>query len=455
MGQCQCQPRVGRKEEKRSKPHRVTTELAEVMQPGAPIAESVRRQVETSHEHTLSHKKLVHHHLIERDPAEDYAFQKALGKGSFGSVWLGRPKPSGHDHQGAALAIKTIDLSHGDQVHTLACIAQEIKTMRRIEEHPNVVHVHDCYMHDGKFHMVLDYCAGGEMFARIASKSHYSEQDARFAFAQMVEAVGHCHAHGVVHRDLKPENVLYVAPEGAPDGDVLKVCDFGLSTVFHGHELRRIVGTPGYGAPEILNADKCHRYGKESDLWSLGCILYVMLSGLMPFWGATTQEVLESTCLGEYPLEGPEWEAISIDARDLIKRLIVVDPKERATCEDVFASPWIEHDHRAHDVHLAHFCANRRRYELKRTFKANVLAVIAVREFLAIAHRKRLHHVPEEAFSEEAAIPAHAHPLKHVQEDDNMPAQGPALKHMAGHSSRTMPAHAAQPACHPGARSSP
>jgi len=131
---------------------------------------------------------------------------------------------------------------------------------------------------------------------------------------------------------------------------------------------------------------------------SLGCILYVMLSGLMPFWGATTQEVLESTCLGEYPLEGPEWEAISIDARDLIKRLIVVDPKERATCEDVFASPWIEHDHRAHDVHLAHFCANRRRYELKRTFKANVLAVIAVREFLAIAHRKRL-RVPRAAAS--------------------------------------------------------
>ena len=100
-------------------------------------------------------------------------------------------------------------------------------TLRRIAAHPNICHVHDCYFHNSQFHLVLDYCAGGPLFDRIEKQSHYSEQQARFAFAQVTEAIGHCHLHGVVHRDLKPENVLYVDVEGTPNGEKLKVCDFG------------------------------------------------------------------------------------------------------------------------------------------------------------------------------------------------------------------------------------
>jgi serine/threonine protein kinase len=163
----------------------------------------------------------------------------------------------------------------------------------------------------------------------------------------MVEAVGHCHRHEVAHRDLKPENVLYAGPEGTRSAHVLKVCDFGLSTTFGGghHDLHRKVGTPGYVGPEVLTATEERGYGPECDLWSLGVILYVMLSGTMPFYGRDKAEVYRNTCSGAYAVDGPEFAQISHDAVGLIHQLLVVDPARRLTPDGVFAHPWMAKDH--------------------------------------------------------------------------------------------------------------
>ena len=201
----------------------------------------------------------------------------------------------------------------------------------------------------------------------------------------MVEAVGHCHRHEVAHRDLKPENVLYAGPEGTRSAHVLKVCDFGLSTTFGGghHDLHRKVGTPGYVGPEVLTATEDRGYGPECDLWSLGVILYVMLSGTMPFYGRDKAEVYRNTCSGAYAVDGPEFAQISHDAVGLIHQLLVVDPARRLTPDGVFAHPWMAKDHVVNTIHLAHFSPNIKRYKLKRKLKAAVFAIIAEHRFLA------------------------------------------------------------------------
>ena len=201
----------------------------------------------------------------------------------------------------------------------------------------------------------------------------------------MVEAVGHCHRHEVAHRDLKPENVLYAGPEGTRSAHVLKVCDFGLSTTFGGghHDLHRKVGTPGYVGPEVLTATEERGYGPECDLWSLGGILYVMLSGTMPFYGRDKAEVYRNTCSGAYAVDGPEFAQISHDAVGLIHQLLVVDPARRLTPDGVFAHPWMAKDHVVNTIHLAHFSPNIKRYKLKRKLKAAVFAIIAEHRFLA------------------------------------------------------------------------
>ena len=182
-----------------------------------------------------------------------------LGKGSFGTVFVALSRANRRDVR----AVKVIDLGHAD-ARTISKLAVEVRTMRRVD-HPNICRLDDCYLHEKKFSMVIEYCSGGELFDRITAKDHYSEREARVAFAQMVEAVGHCHRHEVAHRDLKPENVLYAGPEGTRSAHVLKVCDFGLSTTFGGghHDLHRKVGTPGYVGPEVLTATEERGYGPE------------------------------------------------------------------------------------------------------------------------------------------------------------------------------------------------
>jgi len=356
--------------EKSSRPTPVPSELTRAVR-GASVHDGLGRL-----------KLLTPHatHDLRLEPVErDFMVGWQLGKGSFGTVFVALSRANRRDVR----AVKVIDLGHAD-ARTISKLAVEVRTMRRVD-HPNICRLDDCYLHEKKFSMVIEYCSGGELFDRITAKDHYSEREARVAFAQMVEAVGHCHRHEVAHRDLKPENVLYAGPEGTRSAHVLKVCDFGLSTTFGGghHDLHRKVGTPGYVGPEVLTATEERGYGPECDLWSLGVILYVMLSGTMPFYGRDKAEVYRNTCSGAYAVDGPEFAQISHDAVGLIHQLLVVDPARRLTPDGVFAHPWMAKDHVVNTIHLAHFSPNIKRYKLKRKLKAAVFAIIAEHRFLA------------------------------------------------------------------------
>jgi hypothetical protein len=151
----------------------------------------------------------------------EFALGDELGRGGYATVFLATP--TGPTAAGAAppspRAVKELNLK---RVNDIAALEDEIKTLRRLD-HPNVVRLYDCYLTTDDFFMVLDLCRGGELFDRILAREHYSERQARIAFAQLCEAVGHCHRHEVVHRDVKPENALYADVAGAPQGELLKL----------------------------------------------------------------------------------------------------------------------------------------------------------------------------------------------------------------------------------------
>lgn len=295
----------------------------------------------------------------------DYALGRVLGKGSFAKVLLGKKGD-------VERAVKIVDVNALSQSDVDA-LDLEIKTMRRVSHH-NIVALHEIYSFGNSFVMVLELCKGGELFDRIVEKTHYSETEARVAFAQMVEAIGHCHKKDVVHRDLKPENLLYADAHS----EVLKLADFGLASLLSDDSLLSTAcGTPGYVSPEILM--KCG-YGRECDLWSLGVILYILLCGYPPFYDERNNNAVVFNLIknGTYSFNSPYWDSVSTDAKDLVASLLTVDPKARINAEQCFEHPWMKTQDVA-SLHLPHFIDNMKKYNLRRKFKSSVIGIMAQR----------------------------------------------------------------------------
>ena len=297
-------------------------------------------------------------------------------------------------------AVKIIDKS-ALGADDKSALQVECDTMLMVD-HANIVCLKEVFDNDKKFFMILEICSGGELFDRIVEVEHYTEKQAQMTFSQMVEAIGHCHLHKIVHRDLKPENLLYAQP--SPNME-LKLADFGLASILTPiKSLHTACGTPGYVAPEILEGGD---YGKEVDVWSLGVILYILLCGFPPFYEEHTPKLFSIIKKGEYNFPSPYFDIVSESAKDLIKKILVVDPKVRLTCAQIFEHPWMKeqnigddgmevseprakrarleenenttkltHFHFFRSAQLVHFRGNMRKYNAKRKFKAAVHATM-------------------------------------------------------------------------------
>jgi len=199
----------------------------------------------------------------------------------------------------------------------------------------------------------MELCTGGELFDRIVEKGHYSEKDAAYVFRTMMRTIAHCHNLGVIHRDLKPENfVLKTKAEDAP----IKAIDFGLSTFFEpGQNFHDIVGSAYYVAPEVLR----RQYSHESDIWSAGVILYILLSGVPPFWAQTENGIFDAVLKGKYDLKSDPWPKISDGAKDIIKKMLNPKPGERIKATEVLNHPWVREDGDAVDAKLDNIVLSR------------------------------------------------------------------------------------------------
>ncbi|CAG7862362.1 unnamed protein product [Brassica rapa] len=257
-----------------------------------------------------------------------YKLREELGKGGFATTYMCQEISTGRSF--ACKSIPKRNLTSQEAVKT------EIEIMENLSGVSNIVQFHASYEDKNFVHIVMELCRGGELFDRIDAlvKSHryYTEKDAAGIFKSIVNAVQICHSMNVIHRDVKPENFLFSSDD--EESSKLKAIDFGCSVyIKEGVELKEKVGSLYYIAPEVLREES---YGKEIDIWSAGVILYILLSGKPPF--ENDDEIKEGTI----DFDSHPWPCISVGAKDLIKRMLNKNQKERISAENVLEHPWIK-----------------------------------------------------------------------------------------------------------------
>uniref|UniRef100_A0A0E0MA77 non-specific serine/threonine protein kinase n=1 Tax=Oryza punctata TaxID=4537 RepID=A0A0E0MA77_ORYPU len=261
---------------------------------------------------------------------ELYTLGRELGQGQFGKTYLCTEISTGCQY-----ACKTILKSNLRYVSDIEDVRREIQIMHHLSGQKNIVTIKDAYEDEQAVHIVMELCAGGELFSKIQKRGHYSERKAAELIKIIVSIIETCHSHGVMHRDLKPENFLLL---DADDEFSVKAIDFGLSVFFRpGQVFREVVGSPYYIAPEVLEK----RYGPEADIWTAGVILYVLLTGVPPFWADTQSGIYEKVLDGHVDFKSNPWPRISDSAKDLIKKMLCPYPSERLKAHEVLKHPWI------------------------------------------------------------------------------------------------------------------
>ncbi|XP_008297130.1 MAP/microtubule affinity-regulating kinase 3-like isoform X1 [Stegastes partitus] len=253
----------------------------------------------------------------------NYRLLKTIGKGNFAKVKLAR-----HILTGREVAIKIIDKTQLNPT-SLQKLFREVRIMK-ILNHPNIVKLFEVIETEKTLYLVMEYASGGEVFDYLVAHGRMKEKEARAKFRQIVSAVQYCHQKHIVHRDLKAENLLL-------DADMnIKIADFGFSNEFtFGGKLDTFCGSPPYAAPELFQGKKYD--GPEVDVWSLGVILYTLVSGSLPFDGQNLKELRERVLRGKYRI--PFY--MSTDCENLLKRFLVLNPGKRGTLEQIMKDRWI------------------------------------------------------------------------------------------------------------------
>lgn len=329
--------------------------------------------------------------LLELAPSlpKHYELGEVLGEGAFSSVY--RAKNTKTDQDVAIKVINKLNLSQKQ----LANISNEIHVMNTLTNagpHPNILRLIEAFDTDLNCYIVLELCDGGEIFNKIIEYTYFSELLSRHVFYQLLDAIRYMHENHIVHRDIKPENLLFKtipfnerleeeakrALRGSDDDlkkdegrfvpgvgggciGTIKLADFGLAKQLRydllqtkkASNLKTPCGTAGYTAPEVIHCgvdskkrfksstSKSNYYSKAVDIWSLGCFLYTVLCGFPPFYDEDHLVLTQKIIKADFVFLEPWWDEISSDAKDLITKMLVVNPEERITIEEIYQHPWM------------------------------------------------------------------------------------------------------------------
>ncbi|ROL55157.1 Death-associated protein kinase 3 [Anabarilius grahami] len=264
-----------------------------------------------------------------------YEMGEELGSGQFAIVRKCKEKSSGSEY--AAKFIKKRRLSSSRRGVSREEIEREVNILREIQ-HSNIITLHDIFENKTDVILILELVSGGELFDFLAEKESLTEEEATQFLKQILDGVYYLHSKRIAHFDLKPENIMLL-DKNVPNPRI-KLIDFGIAhQIKDGNEFKNIFGTPEFVAPEIVNYEPL---GLEADMWSIGVITYILLSGASPFLGETKQETLTNISAVNYDFDEEYFSNTSELAKDFIRRLLVKDPKKRMTIEDSLQHPWIK-----------------------------------------------------------------------------------------------------------------
>ena len=266
----------------------------------------------------------------EGNLTDKYDIIKEIGSGGFSRCLLVKNKLTKQSYACKELAKKSLSDYDG--------LMREVNLMIKLD-HPNIIKLYEYYETEKHIYLIMELCTGGELFDRIVQNTEngiqFTEKQAASLFRQMMSAINYCHKNGIVHRDLKPENLLYLNKnENSP----IKVIDFGMSKKFtHEKFMNEKVGTAYYISPEILQG----KYDEKCDIWSAGVILYIIICGYPCFNGEDDDEIFAAIQKGKIQFPSPEWDDISEDAKNLIKKMCC-PPEKRLTAEQVLKEVWVK-----------------------------------------------------------------------------------------------------------------
>ncbi|XP_064214281.1 phosphorylase b kinase gamma catalytic chain, skeletal muscle/heart isoform isoform X2 [Tribolium castaneum] len=305
--------------------------------------------------------------LPDQDAAKEfyakYEPKEILGRGISSTVRRCIEKETGK-----AFAAKIIDLSNDNNsegVSAKEATKQEVAILRHVAGHSYIIELQDVFESPTFIFLVFELCKNGELFDYLTSVVTLSEKKTRYIMRQVLEGVAHIHARNIVHRDLKPENILL------DDNLNVKITDFGFAKkLAEGELVHELCGTPGYLAPETLKCsmfEDAPGYSYEVDVWACGVIMYTLLVGCPPFWHRKQMVMLRNIMEGKYSFSSPEWADISEEPKDLIRRLLVVDPKQRISIDDALRHPFF------HTMKLHH-----RKFQARQKFQWAILVVRAM-----------------------------------------------------------------------------
>jgi calcium/calmodulin-dependent protein kinase I len=302
--------------------------------------------------------------------SKEYKIGEELGSGSFAIV---RRATNREDR--SEWAVKIIDKTKLD-AEDAAALEVEVAILQKVH-HPHIVQlrqIFDCPKH---VYMVMELMTGGELFDRIVEKEKYTEEEARVTVQKIAGAIEYCHNMGIVHRDLKPENLLYSDPT---DDASIKIADFGLAKILKEDDMMATqCGTPGYVAPEILEG---HPYTDKVDIWSLGVITYILLCGFPPFYDENNQALFAQIKAGAYDFPSPYWDGVSAEAKEFIRKLLVVDPKKRLSARELLEHSWLATAAgKGATNDISSNLANMKRFNARRKLRAGIRLAKAVQAF--------------------------------------------------------------------------
>ncbi|KAL6059722.1 Mitogen-activated protein kinase cpk1 [Balamuthia mandrillaris] len=271
-------------------------------------------------------------------PLDFYTFGEEIGSGGFSVVRTARKKSDG-----TKVAVKIIKRSNVTGLNEKQQ-AREIEILLTCD-HPNIVNLHEVFDYQGQLYLIMELVEGRDLFDELVKRGRFSERGTAKIMKQVLSGVQYLHSKGIAHRDLKPENLIAVrnlrdSVTGLEHSELeIKILDFGFSKNGGDSTMKTSCGSPLYVAPEILTNDS---YDKSVDMWSLGVIMYILLSGYPPFIADTDISIYKKIMACKWNFQHVAWDNVSVEAKDLLRGLLVKNPKKRLTAEQCLRSDWVQ-----------------------------------------------------------------------------------------------------------------